>query len=86
MDYIGKNEDKTSATTLGGGGGEVEPSTVILNFAAVKAGSYTGKVIVYSAENVHDVRVLELKIQATVPTGDLILYFRGPARQDMVQV
>jgi hypothetical protein len=62
------------------------PSTVILNFVAMKAGSYNGKMIIYSTENVHDVRVLELKVHTTTPTADLILLFKGPARQELVQV
>jgi hypothetical protein len=62
------------------------PSTVILNFLAMKAGSYNGKMIIYSKENLYDVRVLELKVHTTTPTADLILLFRGPARQELVQV
>lgn len=62
-------------------------NTVNLTFLAEKAGNYTGQIIVYSPENVHDVRVLEIKIQAIVPKGqNLILNFKSPARKETIQV
>jgi hypothetical protein len=62
-------------------------NTVNLTFLAEKAGNYTGQIIVFSPENVHDVRVLEIKIQAIVPKGqNSILNFKSPARKEIVQV
>jgi hypothetical protein len=76
----------TDATETEKNSGINGPSTIVLNFLAMKAGSYNGKMIIYSTENLYDVRVLELKVHTTTPTADLILLFRGPARQELVQV
>lgn len=61
-------------------------NTVNLTVLAEKAGSYTGQLVIYTIENVHDVRVLEFKIQAFAPKKDLILNFKSPARKEMTQV
>ena len=60
-------------------------NTVLFNFTAEKAGSYTAKLILYALDNMLDVRILELAIQTSVPRRALTLYFKGPARQELTQ-
>ena len=61
-------------------------NTVNFLFLAEKAGNHTGQLVIYTPENVHDVRVLELKIQAIAPKKNLILNFKSPARNEIIQV
>ena len=39
----------------------------------------------YAVENMLDVRVIDLHVQTTVPLRALTLFFKGPARQELVQ-
>ena len=61
-------------------------NTVNLLISAEKAGNHTGQLVIYTPENVHDVRVLEFKIQAIAPKKNLILNFKSPARKEITQV
>ena len=60
-------------------------STILFNFSAEKAGSYTARFMFYAVENMLDVRVIDLHVQTTVPLRALTLFFKGPARQELVQ-
>jgi hypothetical protein len=56
-----------------------------LIFQAERAGSYSAKVILYSLDNLYDIRVLEIVAKTTEPISVLTLFFKGPARQELVQ-
>ena len=88
-DFHNKKISKSSIneTTKNGNDSRLSSmNTVNLIFLAEKAGNYTGQIVIYTPENVHDVRVLEIKTQVIATKKDLIVFFKSPARKEKVQV
>ena len=88
-DFNNRKVSKSSVNEIVEGGnnsGMNLINTVNLKLTAEKAGIYTGQIIIYTPENVHDVRFLEIKIQAIAPKKDSVLVFKSPARKETAQV